>query len=352
MDHYDYGLSEGLSKNNVKVYYYTSNNTEPRNIEKVQTHYSFGNIWSSVNKISKLLSFIYGYFKSFHHAKNNNVNVVHLQFFSFDWLNAIVVVLLKKYPFKKILTVHDLNDFRGNKGVRYRSFILNSFDQIIVHNQFSKKELQKSYKKDNVHIIPHGNYLHSVKPQDYRAKKEDEPIELLFFGQIKKVKGLDLLLYSLAEVKKTRDEIHLTIVGKIWHDDQQYYENLIKELELAQCVACDFRYIPNEEVPEYFRKSDIVVLPYREIYQSGVLLLALSYNRPVITSNLPAFLEIMETGGCGSTFESENVHDLSIKILELNHGKIQEFHKNIPSILNRFNWSDIGEKTIEVYETA
>ena len=350
MDFYDYGLAGGLANNDITIKYFTCNQSQRREIDNVSTVYSFGNVWELGNPALKIFSFLNGYLRSFRMAKKSNCTVVHLQFFSFDWLNVIVVFFLNRFSFKNVLTIHDISDFKSRNNNFFRNYILNSFDRIIVHNDFSYKELRRFYEKSNVFIVPHGNYLNMlspVPPKDISDKK----INLLFFGQIKKVKGLDVLLKALAIVQHKRSDIHLAIAGKVWHDDLNYYQNLITELNLEDMVSTNFSYIPNEEVSQFFQNADIVVLPYRKIYQSGVLLLSLSYGRPVITSDLEAFSEIMDNQECGITFKNNDYNDLADKLLSINFEDIEMWRKNGNILIKNYDWNSIGEKTISVYRS-
>ena len=92
------------------------------------------------------------------------------------------------------------------------------------------------------------------------------------------------------------------------------------------CIIWINSYIEAQKVPLYFRSSDLIVLPYKRIYSSGVLLRAMGYNTPVLVSNLAAFEEIIIHRKNGYIFSRENKSDLELKILSIlrnkNHAKI------------------------------
>jgi len=353
MDHYDYGLAGGLAANNVAVEFHTCQDTEQRTIENVNVLRTFGKVWKASNKASKLFQYLRGHYKAFSQAQKMGCNVVHLHFFSFDWLNFLVVFILNRFAFKKVLTIHDVSDFRGGSNALFRDYILKSFDSIIVHNQFSFNELKSFHDKENVTVIPHGHYLHSVNELSYLPQEKGK-LNLLFFGQIKKVKGLDILLKAMAKVISTNPNVSLQIAGKVWHDDLLQYQQLIEELGLTEFVKTNFSFIPNEEVDGYFQRADIVVLPYRRIYQSGVLLLAMSYGRAVLASNLPPFAEVVEDGKTGYLFQSEDSDSLAEVILQLvsEQHQVQVVAHNASAKLKaEYDWDDIGRKTIRVYNS-
>ena len=257
MDHYDYGLAQGLSQNDVSVHFYTCSETEQRNIRQVFVDYTFGHVWQYTNKWNKLWYYLRGHWNALQSAKKNGCKAVHLHFFSFDWLNFMVTFIVNLHGFKKVLTIHDVSDFRGGRSPLPRKYILSSFDHIIVHNEFSLRELRKIHNGENVSVIPHGHYLHSVEELPYNPNPE-HPLNLLFFGQIKKVKGLDVLLRAMRIVVQENPNVSLQIAGKVWHDDLEQYQNLINELELVSYVKTNFSFIPNDEVSDYFRRADVV----------------------------------------------------------------------------------------------
>ena len=81
------------------------------------------------------------------------------------------------------------------------------------------------------------------------------------------------------------------------------------------------RFISHSDVSYYYSAADIVILPYRKIYQSGVLMMSLSYKKPVVVSDLPSFKEIIDDNRTGYVFESENSLDLSRVINNLSVSK-------------------------------
>ena len=102
---------------------------------------------------------------------------------------------------------------------------------------------------------------------------------ILFFGQIKKVKGIDVLIEALSKVIKNHPEAYCVIAGKVWKDDFSAYQNRIDELGINDNIRTDIKFIPDDYIKCYFNAADIVALPYRQIYQSGVVLLAAAYEK-------------------------------------------------------------------------
>jgi len=353
MEFYDYGLALGLAKNNVTVHYFTCINTEEINYENVFLHYSFGDIWKH-GKIAKLIKLLKGNLKAFKFSKVNNINHVHFQFFHLGTQNIIVLLLAKCYCLKTIVTLHDVDSLRNNNNNRiFQKIAFLFINHFIVHNQFSFDELKKkNINESKIDIIPHGNYLTFIKPINYPIRKDNQ-FRLLFFGQIKEVKGLDILIRAVSIAIKQNKNIHLTIAGKPWGTSKDYYEKLIEELDIESAVNTEFGYIENDQVKNYFQNCDVVVLPYKKIYQSGVLLLSMSYGRVTLCSDLDAFKEIITNKENGYLFESESENSLSEQIIDIanNYKNLNNVRSNaLKKLRKEFNWEVIGMQTKKIYE--
>lgn len=352
MDFYDYGLAMGLGKNEVKVHYFTSTQTNERSFQNVNSYFYFKNVWDTKNKLIRLFYFFKAYWKSLRKSKELGNSIVHLHFFDLGLLNALIMILVNFFDFKKVLTLHDVSSFKGKNTGFTEQFILKSFDKFIVHNKLSQKELSKKLPEERlIKIIPHGNYLPFVDELNYEPEN-NQTLKLLFFGQIKKVKGLEILLEALAIAIKQNKKIHLTIAGKPWHDELSVYETLISDLKLENFVETHFQYVSNDKVSLYFDNCDLVILPYRKIYQSGILLLSMSYGRVALTSDLPAFKEIVQDGKTGFLFEESNPKDLARVILKIagERKQLKEVNKQASILLKSdYNWCSIGAQTKQLY---
>ncbi|MDX2360029.1 MAG: glycosyltransferase [Crocinitomicaceae bacterium] len=345
MEFYNYGLASGLAANQMNVWLYTCDETKVQTIENVTTVKSFGRVWSKKG-LSKFSTFIRGYYRSFRESKKNKVETVNFHFFKIGFINLLVLLLAKFFKFKKVLTLHDVDPLSNQSANFLHTWSYKLVDTVIVHNEFSKIELEKkSIQSEKIYVIPHGNYIPFVSKLPPR--KNDGHLNLLFFGQIKEEKGLAVLLDAITEVVKTRQNIHLTIAGRPWRRGADTYIEQISNNDLTKYVTSRFEYIPNEEVNGYFANADIVVLPYKRIYQSGVALLAMSMGRAVLASNLPPFQELIEDGRTGCLFETENSLELSKKIIEImdQSESLNELTENAMTMLDeQYNWIEIGKQ--------
>jgi D-inositol-3-phosphate glycosyltransferase len=119
---------------------------------------------------------------------------------------------------------------------------------------------------------------------------------ILFFGMVRKYKGLQLLLEALSRVRDEIQEVQLIVAGE-FYDDPAPYRDFIRNHSLEGCVRLENRYIPAAETADYFSAADVVALPYRSGTQSGVLSAALHFECPFIVSRAGGIAEMAPPAG-------------------------------------------------------
>jgi D-inositol-3-phosphate glycosyltransferase len=167
-------------------------------------------------------------------------------------------------------------------------------DKFIVMAEGEKEKLLNIFPDcQNIKLVPHPIYQFFPKSNLTKAelrkkfgfKSTDVPV-LLFFGFVRPYKGLSVLLESIHLLLSQGKEIFLLIAGEFW-DDRAVYEQQIKQLGLKDHIKIYDRYIPDNEVAEFFKAADIFVAPYTGGTQSGSLKIALGFGLPaVVTENI------------------------------------------------------------------
>jgi glycosyltransferase involved in cell wall biosynthesis len=140
-----------------------------------------------------------------------------------------------------------------------------------------------------VKIIPHpiiefpiSSIPKEILKRKYGFKKEDKI--LIFFGNIRPYKGLDVLLKTFGEIKNSN--LKLIIAGQVWGSFKEY-SSLIERLNIQERIKLFLNYNSPEVVAELFRISDIAVFPYKKFdAASGALSVAISYKKPVIITDV------------------------------------------------------------------
>ncbi|WP_118972441.1 glycosyltransferase [Taibaiella koreensis] len=141
----------------------------------------------------------------------------------------------------------------------------------------------------------------------------DNDTVLLFFGLVRKYKGLDLLLEAFASLLKRNPNLKLLVVGEFYEDDKPYFDQ-VQQLGIGAQVHMENRYVPNEEVDRYFTASDCVVLPYRSATQSGILSMAYGFGKPVVVTPVGELGALVNPGKTGFVATAADVGSIEDSI--------------------------------------
>lgn len=322
------------SINLMKKYHatlYTCDETDINGRDNIIVTYK--NIFGKTNKYIRAFNYIVGTIRSLLEAKKNNVKIVHLHFYHFGFLEYFNLIMAKKiFHFCVAGTIHDVESFekyaKGDTSRHNYEKFLRLLDGIAFPTEYARDELLKQISSDllknkvvktvyvndvDYHRLD-DNLIKNIDARNSLGLPEDRKI-FLFFGQIKKVKGLDILLKALLEVSKKDPSVLLVIAGKVWKDDYSEYEKIIDEYGLKQYVEQRIGFIEDEDVPNYFGAADVIVLPYRKIYNSGVLIKSMSLGTPVVASDFGPFSEFVDHGKNGFLFKAGDVKSLSEQLI-------------------------------------
>ena len=360
---YLFGQSIGLINREYKVYLYTNDLTKDPDIKGLVFHQFYKGIFGRTSNFIAGLLYCVGSIRSILHASFNGIEICHFHLFHVNILVLFDLILIKILRMKAVYTIHDVvSNLEKNKSNKILTkFVLKLANKIITHNTYSQIEISNIFDMNinDVAIIPHGNYIpfistesNSDKSRSYLEIPKKRKV-LLFFGMIKRIKGLEVLLEALKKIKEKVPDILLVVAGKSWEDDFSIYQNLINKYNLNKHCLVHHEYIPNSKIGHYFASSNLVVLPYKRISQSGVLMMSCSYGKAVLCSNLKPFLEVLEDNSTGFFFESENPNSLANKVIEIFEDEqfLTEVSKSSFELIStKYSWKNIGEMLDRQYE--
>lgn len=309
------------------------------------------------NKVAAVIDYGFSLLNIAKTIRKGNYDIVHVQTFKNIKFEMELYYRLRKYVKKFVYTVHNVLPHETNPKDRelYRKFY-EFCDELIVHNDSSLKCLMESFAvpREKISVIAHGTYQTQIFP----PKRKDDSLRTNFlqFGFIRKYKGIDVLLEAIALIEPDkRKHLHFTIAGKQYLKlDDTDYKARIRSLGIEDCVSFLQGHIPDEKLPKLLGDADFMLFPYHNIYGSGALLMAYSYEKPVIASDIPTFREETDHGRTGFLFESENPQALAKAILEAagcSSSQMEEYQSAIHELKSeKYNWKKSAAKLVKVYQ--
>ena len=288
----------------------------------------------------------------------------------FETLDRTLLMLYYRFLGKKIvLTVHNVNaGRRDSKDTRLNRLTLRIqyqlADHVFVHTEKMRLELIEEFgvQPALVTVIPFGinNAVPNTRftPRDAKRKLgiRDGEKTILFFGNIAPYKGLEYLVAAFKRILARSDNYRLIIAGRP-KDCERYWtairEDTRGEIQSGRILLrADF--IPDDETEVYFKAADVAVLPYRHIYQSGILFLAHSFGLPVIAADVGSLKDEIVEGTTGFVFTPEDPVDLA-KAIERYFAS--DLYANLNNrrqeirdyAMERHSWDVVGEVTRDVY---
>ena len=360
MDFYNHQLCESLAEAGCKVILCTSLGLTPINRNHILLQ-SYEGVFGSDPKWIRAFKFLIAAVRSLVLAQRKGVTIAHFHIFHVGLLQYLNVLLAKAFGMRVVVTAHDVGSFRSGESTTLLYWLYRQSDSVIAHSFIAEKALTENIGLPigRIHYVPHGNYLGLLsalpKKQDARERLrlQAEDFVILFFGQCKKVKRLDLLIEAVSRAREQGAiRLKLLIAGAVTDADGPALSEQMR-LRLGDAVIHHAAYIPNSELPDYFASADIAVLPYDRILQSGVVLLAMTYGVPVLTSDIDGMVEMVKHGHTGLTFRKGDVDCLTKRLIEVVSGNwaLSKFAKAAQDqVFTRHSWARCGELTAEVYK--
>lgn len=366
MHYYDFELCPALRAIGVDVTLLTCDETQSMaSLPLLPIEYPFQGIYGSDSKILRGLRYLRGLIRIGLAMNRRDIPLIHLHYLHFLPLDYLFSKWLHFKGRCIVLTAHDVTPFDAKPSDLswYRRFY-NTADLIITHASNNRDTLLEVYQvePEKVQVVPMGPYLRFAQEQmmpteqarQHLGLEMDSPV-ILFFGQIKRVKGLVYLIQAFRQVVDQFPAARLVIAGPEWKDSFASYTALISELNLTDKILAHIEYVPDEEVGYYFSSADVVALPYTEAYQSAVLYMAYSFIKPVVASAVGGLVEVVEDGVTGllvpPTDVNQLAHALLILLQDIENSRAMGKQGRL-LVETKFGWSDIARKTATVYSKA
>jgi D-inositol-3-phosphate glycosyltransferase len=322
-------------------------------------------------KIVRLLTY---YARLLCYAAASKPRILHILWNNkFELIDRVVLMLYYRLLGKKVvLTAHNVNaskrdgkdSFLNRVSLKFQYSMSN---HIFAHTEKMKCELLTDFGlcENKVSIIPFGinNTIPTSQMTTAEAKARfgirAEERTALFFGQIAPYKGLEYLVAAMVELAERNAAPRLIIAGKVKRGLEEYWENIQREITrtgIGGRITQRIEFVPDTEVERYFKAADVVIIPYANIFQSGVPFLAYSFGLPLIATNVGSLREDIVEGKTGFICKPRDPIDLAKRIeayfsselfeqLETRRQEIKNFANE------KYSWTKVGEITMGVYRS-
>ncbi len=320
-------------------------------------------------KVSRVLRY---YARLMGFAARTRAKVIHILWNNkFEGFDRTALMLYYKFLGRKVaLTAHNVNIGRRDENdslfnrvtlkIQYRLA-----DHIFVHTEKMKQELLDEFgvHESAVTVLVHPvNDAFPDSGLDSTGAKQRLGIcngekTLLFFGRIGPYKGLEHLITAFQQVTAQGMDCRLVIAGEPKKGSEDYLEEIrtrISDDVAAGRIIQRIQFIPDEDVELYFKAADALVLPYLEIFQSGVLFLGLTFGLPVIATDVGSFKADISRAEAGLVCRPRDPQDLARAIQEYFESDLFRNLEQRRKVIRDYahthhSWGAVGKVTRDVY---
>jgi len=319
-------------------------------------------------KVSRVLLY---YIRLLYYTLTTKANVFHILWNNkFETFDRVPLMLYYKLLGKKtLLTVHNVNMRERDSSDTWLNRLTLTIqyqlvDHLFVHTDRMKRQLIEQFDipGEKITVIPFGinNAVPCTDLTSGEARQKlgipEKDRTILFFGNIAPYKGLEYLIDAFRQIMIMGGDYRLVIAGK--PKNCESYWSVIQN-SLARHLHRDrilqkIEFIPDIETEIFFKAADVVVLPYRHIFQSGVLSLGYSFGLPVIASDVGGLRDDIIEGKTGFLCRPESSSDLAKVILryfssDLYHGLCSHRQEIREYACKRYSWDVVSHVTKNVY---
>jgi len=249
----------------------------------------------------------------------------------------------------KATTIHDPVIHKGEKNIileLIQKIAIKQSAKIIILSKIFIPVIERyGVSKERIMVIPHGEFSYYLDKNSRNVSKEKNTI--LFFGRIREYKGLEVLISAFPIIKNAVPQAKLLIVGE---GDIAPYRSKLSELQDVEVIN---RWINDDEVNEIFLKSNILVLPYIDSTQSGIIPIAYMFKIPVVATKVGGIPEQIEDGRTGllvNPGDPAGIAEACIKLLCNPQFASLLAENGYKKALKEWNWDLIAENLKREFE--
>jgi len=316
-----------------------------------------------LRRLLRAISYPFGHWQLQRQLGENRPDIVHIQWNRLPRLDYWLAERIRALGIPIVYTVHDVIPMFNKKAIDQTiAKIYEKADGLIVHTVANRDNLLIHYPHidpSRIHIIPHIVPMIALPKEavptnatQQQARQylglPDNTFVFLFFGSIRPYKGLDILIPAFLKVLKQQPTARLIIAGR---PEGAQDTALLEPIREHPNVNLYTNYIPYEEMWLYHFAADVMVFPYRDIYQSGALITGMGFGKPVIVTNVGGLPETID--GNGWIVPSNDTDALASIMIEAatNRERLASMGKRSLALINeQYAGPVVAKKLTAIYE--
>ena len=281
-----------------------------------------------------------------------------------NYFTTFILYMKKANKAKFVFTLHDVLPFdEDRKLIKLLKMFYSLADYFTVGNELEKEKLMKYFKisESKIKVVPHGIYnlfdrglYNQQMARSYLNLPKDKKI-ILFFGFLREYKGFDYLIKAARILQKKGDKFIVYVASGLKYATKDIVEKnlkLINKFNLQDNFLLNLTYLDALDLEAVFKASDVVALPYTHASQSGVMMMAFGFKKPVvITSNFYDKVWVDNKAGLVAKARDEASLAENLSVLINDDTKLKEYGQyGYTYSLNKLGWDAIAKQYFDIYK--
>ncbi|MEN9524658.1 MAG: hypothetical protein RLZZ256_42 [Bacteroidota bacterium] len=267
-------------------------------------------------------------------------------------LGTILRIVRRNHHTRIVCIADNVIPHESRPGDRpFTRYFVKSCDAFLTMSEKVKNDLDSFRSDQDVQLATHplydtfGEIIDAGTARNKLGIPANEKL-ILFFGFIRRYKGLDLLLEAMADPRIRNSDIRLVVAGE-FYEDRSTYDQLIEQLNIGDRLILRTDFIPDSQVRDYLCAADFVIQPYRNATQSGVTPLAYHFEKPMLVTRVGGLPDLVPDEKCGLVCEPEPA-SIADGILKLYSMGADHFLPHIKTLKKELGWNRFVEKLIDL----
>jgi glycosyltransferase involved in cell wall biosynthesis len=257
---------------------------------------------------------------------------------------------------KRSLPKRLLSSIERTVNAFFTDFLFRYCSMAVTQSSTVRDQLAGRYPHIPQRMLPHPTYEQFGKLLPQHESRAELGITasrvILFFGLVRRYKGLDRLLEAMPEIVRRIPDVQLLVVGEFYDNAASYLEQ-IERGGVASHITIVDRYVPDDEVARWFSAADLLVLPYHHATNSGIVQIGYNFARPAVVTNVGSLGEVVIDGRTGFVIDDPSPGGIATAVERAFDGDtLETFARNIIPERDRYSWDTFVDGLVDLAEST